>query len=145
MLFLYSNEVTGILYDKGCRMCILHFWQKTSVSALCNSQRKIMYFCMLGHITLADFFPIKVCCCVLFHTSIQSKLPLVLESGDYLKYLLFRYVNKAMVQDLETGQKWHFLCSSWLAIDVGECTLDKVFPAATEMDLTRFRWVTVVI
>ncbi|XP_053369297.1 polycystic kidney disease protein 1-like 2 [Clarias gariepinus] len=48
------------------------------------------------------------------------------------------YVNKVMVQDLETGQKWHFLCSSWLAIDVGECTLDKVFPVATEMDLKRF-------
>ncbi|MCJ8737360.1 hypothetical protein PDJAM_G00023180 [Pangasius djambal] len=48
------------------------------------------------------------------------------------------YVNKVMVQDLETGQKWHFLCSSWLAIDVGECILDKVFPAATEMDLKRF-------
>ncbi|KAF5905100.1 polycystic kidney disease protein 1-like 2 [Clarias magur] len=48
------------------------------------------------------------------------------------------YVNKVMVQDLETGQKWHFLCSSWLAIDVGECTLDKVFPVATDMDLKRF-------
>ncbi|XP_077057765.1 polycystin-1-like protein 2 [Siphateles boraxobius] len=48
------------------------------------------------------------------------------------------YVNKAMVQDLKTGQKWHFLCSSWLAIDLGECTLDKVFPVATEMDLKRF-------
>ncbi|XP_058257289.1 polycystin-1-like protein 2 [Hemibagrus wyckioides] len=48
------------------------------------------------------------------------------------------YVNKVMVQDLETGQKWHFLCSSWLAIDVGECTLDKVFPAASETDLKRF-------
>lgn len=47
-----------------------------------------------------------------------------------------------MVQDLEMGQKWHFLCSSWLAIDVGECTLDKVFPAASETDLKRFRWVT---
>uniref|UniRef100_A0A3Q3NL01 Polycystic kidney disease protein 1-like 2 n=1 Tax=Labrus bergylta TaxID=56723 RepID=A0A3Q3NL01_9LABR len=45
------------------------------------------------------------------------------------------YVNKVMVQDLESGQKWHFLCNSWLAIDVGECTLDKVFPVATEMDL----------
>lgn len=44
-----------------------------------------------------------------------------------------------MVQDLETGQKWHFLCNSWLAVDVGECTLDKVFPVATEMDLKRFR------
>ncbi|GAA6233697.1 polycystic kidney disease protein 1-like 2 isoform X1 [Lates japonicus] len=48
------------------------------------------------------------------------------------------YVNKVMVQDLESGQKWHFLCNSWLAVDVGECTLDKVFPAATEMDLKRF-------
>ncbi|XP_059209203.1 polycystin-1-like protein 2 [Centropristis striata] len=48
------------------------------------------------------------------------------------------YVNKVMVQDLESGQKWHFLCNSWLAVDVGECCLDKVFPVATEMDLKRF-------
>lgn len=50
-----------------------------------------------------------------------------------------RYVNKVMVQDLDGGQKWHFLCNSWLAVDVGECTLDKVFPVATEVDLKRFR------
>ncbi|XP_053175168.1 polycystic kidney disease protein 1-like 2 [Scomber japonicus] len=48
------------------------------------------------------------------------------------------YVNKVMVQDLESGQKWHFLCNSWLAVDVGECSLDKVFPVATEEDLKRF-------
>ncbi|KAJ3593029.1 hypothetical protein NHX12_005367 [Muraenolepis orangiensis] len=48
------------------------------------------------------------------------------------------YINKVMVQDLETGQKWHFLCNSWLSIDMGECTLDKVFPVATETDLKRF-------
>ncbi|XP_069030569.1 polycystin-1-like protein 2 [Embiotoca jacksoni] len=48
------------------------------------------------------------------------------------------YVNKVIVQDLETGQKLHFLCNSWLAVDVAECTLDKVFPVATEMDLKRF-------
>ncbi|XP_047436040.1 polycystic kidney disease protein 1-like 2 isoform X3 [Mugil cephalus] len=48
------------------------------------------------------------------------------------------YVNKVMVQDLETGQKWHFLCNSWLAVDVADCTLDKVFPVATESDLKRF-------
>lgn len=53
--------------------------------------------------------------------------------------LICRYVNKVMVQDLDSGQKWHFLCNSWLAVDVGECTLDKVFPVATEMDLKRFR------
>lgn len=53
--------------------------------------------------------------------------------------LTCRYVNKVTVQDLEGGRKWYFLCNSWLAIDVGECTLDKVFPVATEMDLKRFR------
>ncbi|XP_058485671.1 polycystin-1-like protein 2 [Solea solea] len=55
-------------------------------------------------------------------------------SGGYPAW----YVNKVMVQDLETGQKWHFLCNSWLAVDVGECALDKVFPVASEMDLKRF-------
>lgn len=50
-----------------------------------------------------------------------------------------RYVSKVMVQDLETAQKWHFLCNSWLAVDMEECTLDKVFPVATEVDLKRFR------
>uniref|UniRef100_A0A3Q2EDJ3 Polycystic kidney disease protein 1-like 2 n=1 Tax=Cyprinodon variegatus TaxID=28743 RepID=A0A3Q2EDJ3_CYPVA len=54
-------------------------------------------------------------------------------SGDHPAY-----VNKVMVQDLETGQKWHFLCNSWLAVDMAECCLDKVFPVATESDLKRF-------
>ncbi|XP_064194078.1 polycystin-1-like protein 2 [Anguilla rostrata] len=48
------------------------------------------------------------------------------------------YVDKVMVHDLETGQKWFFLCSSWLAIDMGDFLLDKVFPVATEMDMKRF-------
>ncbi|KAB5558804.1 hypothetical protein PHYPO_G00021410 [Pangasianodon hypophthalmus] len=48
------------------------------------------------------------------------------------------YVNKVMVQDLETGQVWQFLCNSWLAIDIGDCTLDKVFPIASEKDLKGF-------
>ncbi|CAL8240515.1 unnamed protein product [Merluccius merluccius] len=48
------------------------------------------------------------------------------------------YVNKVVVKDLQTEQKWHFLCNRWLAVDVGDCTLDVVFPVATEMDLKRF-------
>ncbi|KAM4743702.1 polycystin-1-like protein 2 [Anableps anableps] len=55
-------------------------------------------------------------------------------SGDHPAW----YVNKVMVQDLESGQKWHFLCNSWLAVDMAECWLDKVFPVATESDLKRF-------
>lgn len=52
-----------------------------------------------------------------------------------------RYVDKVMVQDLETGQKWYFLCSAWLAVDMGDFVLDRVFPVASEIDLKRFRWV----
>lgn len=53
--------------------------------------------------------------------------------------LFYRYVGNVMVQDLQTEQKWHFLCNSWLAIDIGDCTLDKVFPVSSEADLKRFR------
>ncbi|KAM4767576.1 polycystin-1-like protein 2 [Cyanocitta cristata] len=48
------------------------------------------------------------------------------------------YVNRVSVHDLAWDQKWYFLCNSWLAIDIGECVLDKVFPVATEQDLKQF-------
>ncbi|KAK2839552.1 hypothetical protein Q5P01_013292 [Channa striata] len=48
------------------------------------------------------------------------------------------FVGNVVVQDLQTDQKWHFLCNTWLAIDVGDCSLDKVFPISTEVDLKRF-------
>ncbi|XP_047457946.1 polycystic kidney disease protein 1-like 2 [Mugil cephalus] len=48
------------------------------------------------------------------------------------------YVGNIMVQDLQTEQKWHFLCNSWLAIDMSDGSIDKVFPVSTEMDLKRF-------
>ncbi|NXC21025.1 PK1L2 protein, partial [Corythaeola cristata] len=48
------------------------------------------------------------------------------------------YVNRVLVHDLAWDQKWYFLCNSWLAIDIGECVLDKVFPVATEQDMKQF-------
>ncbi|NXR09523.1 PK1L2 protein, partial [Semnornis frantzii] len=48
------------------------------------------------------------------------------------------YVNRVLVHDLAWDQKWYFLCNSWLAIDIGECVLDKVFPVATEQDMRQF-------
>ncbi|XP_048041522.1 LOW QUALITY PROTEIN: polycystic kidney disease protein 1-like 2 [Megalobrama amblycephala] len=48
------------------------------------------------------------------------------------------YVNSVMVEDLQTEQKWHFLCSSWLAVDIDDCTVERVFPVATEMDMKGF-------
>ncbi|XP_062869468.1 polycystin-1-like protein 2 [Trichomycterus rosablanca] len=55
-------------------------------------------------------------------------------SGEYPDW----YVNKVVVYDLETGEKWQFLCNSWLSVDMGECTLDKTFYIATEADLKGF-------
>uniref|UniRef100_A0A8B9FQ62 Polycystic kidney disease protein 1-like 2 n=1 Tax=Amazona collaria TaxID=241587 RepID=A0A8B9FQ62_9PSIT len=49
------------------------------------------------------------------------------------------YVNRVLVHDLAWDQKWYFLCNSWLAVDTGECVLDKVFPVATEHDMKQFR------
>ncbi|NWR62094.1 PK1L2 protein, partial [Bucorvus abyssinicus] len=48
------------------------------------------------------------------------------------------YVNRVLVHDLAWDQKWYFLCNSWLAVDIGECVLDKVFQVATEQDMKQF-------
>uniref|UniRef100_M3YDV1 Polycystin-1-like protein 2 n=1 Tax=Mustela putorius furo TaxID=9669 RepID=M3YDV1_MUSPF len=56
-------------------------------------------------------------------------------SGDQPSW----YVSRVLVHDLARDQKWHFLCNSWLSIDVGDCVLDKVFPVATEQDRKQFR------
>ncbi|KAK7169828.1 hypothetical protein R3I94_000154 [Phoxinus phoxinus] len=55
-------------------------------------------------------------------------------SGDHPAW----YVNSVMVEDLQTEQKWHFLCSSWLAVDIDDCTVERVFPIASEMDMKGF-------
>uniref|UniRef100_A0A665VH41 Polycystic kidney disease 1 like 2a n=1 Tax=Echeneis naucrates TaxID=173247 RepID=A0A665VH41_ECHNA len=52
---------------------------------------------------------------------------------------VFVNIVNVTVQDLQTNQKWHFLCNSWLSIDIDDCCLDKVFPVSTEMDLKKFR------
>ncbi|XP_062997536.1 polycystin-1-like protein 2 [Elgaria multicarinata webbii] len=48
------------------------------------------------------------------------------------------YVNRLLVHDVTTDQKWYFLCNSWLSIDIGDCVLDKAFPIATEQDMKLF-------
>ncbi|XP_037542039.1 polycystic kidney disease protein 1-like 2 [Nematolebias whitei] len=48
------------------------------------------------------------------------------------------FVGNIVVQDLQTEQKWYFLCNSWLAIDMGDCCLDKLFPVSTETELKKF-------
>ncbi|XP_041506459.1 polycystic kidney disease protein 1-like 2 [Microtus oregoni] len=55
-------------------------------------------------------------------------------SGDQPSW----YVSRVLVYDPAADRKWHFLCNSWLSIDVGDCVLDKVFPVATEQDRKQF-------
>uniref|UniRef100_A0A670ILC9 Polycystin 1 like 3, transient receptor potential channel interacting n=1 Tax=Podarcis muralis TaxID=64176 RepID=A0A670ILC9_PODMU len=38
------------------------------------------------------------------------------------------------------ARKWHFLCDSWLAADLDDGHVDKVFAAASERDLLSFRY-----
>ncbi|TRY95089.1 hypothetical protein DNTS_004183 [Danionella cerebrum] len=55
-------------------------------------------------------------------------------SGDHPAW----YVGSAMVHDLQTEQKWHFLCNSWLSVDIDDCTVEKEFPVASETDMKGF-------
>ncbi|KAJ1083633.1 hypothetical protein NDU88_003790 [Pleurodeles waltl] len=50
------------------------------------------------------------------------------------------YVNRIMVIDLDAQQKWHFLCDSWLAADIDDCQLDRVFPVASQRDIMSFSY-----
>nr|XP_054769512.1 polycystic kidney disease protein 1-like 2 [Lytechinus pictus] len=48
------------------------------------------------------------------------------------------YLNRILVHDLQTHQLWYFLSHTWLAVDLGECTVDKTIPVATTEDLRQF-------
>ncbi|XP_030060934.1 polycystic kidney disease protein 1-like 3 [Microcaecilia unicolor] len=51
------------------------------------------------------------------------------------------YVNHVVVTDLQARRKKYFLCECWLAIDLEDCHVDKIFPAASETDLMCLRHV----
>nr|XP_033797153.1 polycystic kidney disease protein 1-like 3 [Geotrypetes seraphini] len=51
------------------------------------------------------------------------------------------FVNYVIVTDLQADRKWYFLCESWLANDLEDCRMDKIFPAASESDLSCLRHV----
>lgn len=48
------------------------------------------------------------------------------------------FVSTVVIKDLQTEQKWNFLCNSWLSVDVDDCTVEKVFPVASEVDMKGF-------
>ncbi|GCC27690.1 hypothetical protein chiPu_0006116 [Chiloscyllium punctatum] len=49
------------------------------------------------------------------------------------------YVNHVTVLDVEANKQWRFICNSWLAIDIDENMIDKIFLAASDMELKSFK------
>ncbi|XP_028357897.1 polycystic kidney disease protein 1-like 3 [Phyllostomus discolor] len=49
------------------------------------------------------------------------------------------YVNQVIVSDVASNRKWHFLCNCWLAVDLGDCEIDRVFIPASKKQLFAFR------
>ncbi|KAL4613560.1 hypothetical protein GN956_G22471 [Arapaima gigas] len=48
------------------------------------------------------------------------------------------YLSKIMVQDLQTRQYWHFLCSTWLSSTKGEGMIKRTFHVAQNSQITSF-------
>uniref|UniRef100_A0A2K5ZDQ9 Polycystin-1-like protein 3 n=1 Tax=Mandrillus leucophaeus TaxID=9568 RepID=A0A2K5ZDQ9_MANLE len=49
------------------------------------------------------------------------------------------YVSQVIVCDIAVKRKWHFLCNCWLAVDLGDCELDRVFIPVSKRQLFSFR------
>ncbi|CAH1257139.1 PKDREJ [Branchiostoma lanceolatum] len=45
------------------------------------------------------------------------------------------FLSRIMVQDLQTKQRWYFICNSWLAVDMGDQEVEKHICVATEAEL----------
>uniref|UniRef100_A0A8C9GMD7 Polycystin 1 like 3, transient receptor potential channel interacting n=1 Tax=Piliocolobus tephrosceles TaxID=591936 RepID=A0A8C9GMD7_9PRIM len=50
-----------------------------------------------------------------------------------------KYVSQVIVCDMAVKRKWHFLCNCWLAVDLGDCELDRVFIPVSKRELFSFR------
>lgn len=45
---------------------------------------------------------------------------------------------RVMVQDLQTEQRWWFVCDRWLAVDEGDGKIERILYPATSNELTKF-------
>ncbi|XP_077319460.1 polycystin-1-like protein 3 [Lithobates pipiens] len=50
------------------------------------------------------------------------------------------YVHRITVTDLAAQKTWYFLCDSWLAPDLADCQLDRIFPSASKVNLMSLRY-----
>ena len=49
--------------------------------------------------------------------------------------VLNRYVSRCLLIDNQTHQRYYFLCSEWLADDIGDGRIDRTFKESTLADL----------
>lgn len=50
-----------------------------------------------------------------------------------------RYINKVIIQDLQTRHVWHFFCNCWLSADREDGMTKKTFNAAKNNEIASFR------
>ncbi|XP_077980091.1 polycystin-1-like protein 2 [Glandiceps talaboti] len=48
------------------------------------------------------------------------------------------YLSRIMISDLQTGQKYFFLCDKWLAVEYEDGLIDRLLPVAGREDLVNF-------
>ena len=48
------------------------------------------------------------------------------------------YLLRVMIQDIQTDQRWWFVCDDWLAVDESDGKIEKTLYPASKKDLTRF-------
>ncbi|KAM5138143.1 polycystin-1-like protein 3 [Mantella aurantiaca] len=50
------------------------------------------------------------------------------------------YVHRVTVTDIAAQKTWYFLCDSWLAADLADCQLDRIYPSASKANLMSLRY-----
>ncbi|KAM4614082.1 polycystin-1-like protein 3 [Discoglossus pictus] len=50
------------------------------------------------------------------------------------------YVHRVTVTELTAQKTWYFFCDAWLASDLADCQLDRIFPVASKRDLMSIRY-----
>ncbi len=56
--------------------------------------------------------------------------------GDYASW----YLKFIIVQDLQTRQKFYFLCEKWLAVEKSDGKIDRILPIATDVQKRDFNY-----
>lgn len=50
------------------------------------------------------------------------------------------YISQVVMRDLESEEKWFFLCNRWLAVDKEDGEVEADIPLASERDLSKFKY-----